>query len=61
MKLAKPDLDSMLLEQSLRDLQDSDELEKLFRPYAFKNKAPPGQRQGRYGAVDPEGRGVAGW
>lgn len=38
MKLAKPDLDSMLLEQSLRDLQDSDELEKLFKPYASRNK-----------------------
>jgi len=38
MKLAKPDLDSMLLEQSMRDLQDSEELEKLFKPYAFKNK-----------------------
>eukprot|EP00435_Cladocopium_sp_Y103_P071046 s21_g36.t1 len=38
MKLAKPDLDSMLLEQSLRDLQDSEELEKLFKPYASKNK-----------------------
>ncbi|CAK9024780.1 unnamed protein product [Durusdinium trenchii] len=39
MKLAKPDLDSMLLEQSLRDLQDSDELEKLFKPYASRNEA----------------------
>lgn len=24
--------------QSMRDLQDSEELEKLFKPYAFKNK-----------------------
>mmetsp|Transcript_5434 Transcript_5434/g.9708 ORF Transcript_5434/g.9708 Transcript_5434/m.9708 type:complete len:628 (-) Transcript_5434:163-2046(-) len=37
MKLAKPDLDSMLLEQSLRDLKDTEELENLFRPYATKN------------------------
>ena len=27
--------------QSLRDLQDSDELEKLFKPYASRNKASP--------------------
>ncbi|CAE7452790.1 Scn10a [Symbiodinium natans] len=37
MKLAKPDLDSMLLEQSMRDLKDTEELENLFRPYATKN------------------------
>ncbi|CAJ1459198.1 unnamed protein product, partial [Effrenium voratum] len=38
-KLAKPDMDSMLLEQSMRDLQDTEELEKLFRPYASPGKA----------------------
>ncbi|CAJ1370342.1 unnamed protein product [Effrenium voratum] len=37
-KLAKPDMDSMLLEQSMRDLQDTEELEKLFRPYASPGK-----------------------
>ncbi|CAE7390242.1 Scn10a [Symbiodinium pilosum] len=37
MKLAKPDLDSMLLEQSMRDLKDTEELENLFRPYATQN------------------------
>lgn len=37
MKLAKPDLDSMLLEQSMRDLKDTEELENLFRPYATTN------------------------